>query len=446
MPHIFVSAMPQDQALVDEIRLTLEKSYDNLQISVATTLTEAAVQAEIARANLFIYLSSPQAQASPQRQAELATAARLNIPLHRLIVREAAGAPDQARSRSAVPGGEATDQRVFDLTSRPESNRALFGFYSAINQDLRSKPALPPMPAAPAPEPTAWAEDEADEVSEEREESPAEKEIEDALKSAPPPPPAVARPPAPIKPMPRPSQPEPDRQPAPRKSRSRFPLLAVGLALLVLILLAVLLLSSLSTTYNVLPTPSVSLTEPAQITPGPGVEETVPMVFNPVLLVLSLLLIAGAGLVIWFNRGRGSSPAQAKPLVFISYRRDPSWGQARCITNSLKDRDINVFFDVDSINEGKFAEVIKRAIENCDYFVPILAPVTLESEWVRQEIVYALQHQKPIIPLLVDGFEFDDHTLPAEVREIATHNAINVTHEFYDAAIERLTTRFIRAS
>jgi hypothetical protein len=135
---------------------------------------------------------------------------------------------------------------------------------------------------------------------------------------------------------------------------------------------------------------------------------------------------------------------QDQPHVFISYRRGLSWSLARSIANSLAERGADVFLDVDDINEGRFAEIIEESIRRCDYFIPILAPGTLDSVWVRREIQAALALKKTIIPLLSDGFTMDASSIPADVREIASHNAITIVPEFYDAVIERLARRFLK--
>ncbi|MEO8608613.1 MAG: TIR domain-containing protein [Chloroflexota bacterium] len=175
-------------------------------------------------------------------------------------------------------------------------------------------------------------------------------------------------------------------------------------------------------------------------------------------LLLAIIAVAGVlivGFVVMQRRQVAPKPAPAAsiptpvpsttkpPLVFISYRRGTSWGQARSIEQSLRQRGADVFIDVDDINEGKFAETIQKAITDCDFFLPVLAPGTLESEWVRREIAYAIQLKKTIVPLLIDGFTLDEAHVPLEIAEIASHNAIRVLPEFYEEAMDRLAKRFL---
>ena len=61
-----------------------------------------------------------------------------------------------------------------------------------------------------------------------------------------------------------------------------------------------------------------------------------------------------------------------------------------------------------------------------------------------KEIAFALEQKKTIIPLLSEGYSFDAGTVPAEIKDISSHNAITILPEFYEAAVERLARRFIK--
>ncbi len=169
----------------------------------------------------------------------------------------------------------------------------------------------------------------------------------------------------------------------------------------------------------------------------------------PFIIIIAVVVVGlvGGGYVLSQRNKPASVPLKPQknaPLVFISYRRGPSWGQARSIEQSLRERGANVFIDIDDINEGRFAETIANAIRDCDYFVAVLAPGTLDSPWVRREISAALAQKKIIVPLLVDGFRLDAESIPTEIKDIASHNAITVLPEFYQEAMNRLAERFLR--
>lgn len=136
----------------------------------------------------------------------------------------------------------------------------------------------------------------------------------------------------------------------------------------------------------------------------------------------------------------GQRPAahRAKPTAFISYRRRVGWSIARTIHDRLTAGGADVFLDVDDINEGRFEEIIKKAIERREFFILVLAPGTIDSEWVLKEAVYALQHNRKIIPVLVEGFSLTDNPLPSALAGVQSHNAITLTPEYFNAGMERL--------
>ncbi|MDX2136949.1 MAG: TIR domain-containing protein [Chloroflexota bacterium] len=130
--------------------------------------------------------------------------------------------------------------------------------------------------------------------------------------------------------------------------------------------------------------------------------------------------------------------ATSRTSVFISYNRRLSWGAARAIANSLREHGIDVFLDLDEINVGRFKDVIEQQISMREYFIPILSPGTLESEWVQNEIARALVLNKKIIPLLCDDLSSTDLKLPVLLQDLVHMNAINLKPEFYDNAIQKL--------
>src|SRR5581483_11647913 len=52
---------------------------------------------------------------------------------------------------------------------------------------------------------------------------------------------------------------------------------------------------------------------------------------------------------------------------------------------------------------------LKTKIIECDYFIPLLAPNTLNSESVRKEIQWAYEAQKACIPVWHSGFSVEAH-------------------------------------
>ena len=84
--------------------------------------------------------------------------------------------------------------------------------------------------------------------------------------------------------------------------------------------------------------------------------------------------------------------------VFISYRREGGGGTAGRINDMLTADGYSVSYDVKT-----FREVVVD--KNC--FVRTVDPKTNPKEdWLRQELKYALQLKKNIIPVLLAGASF----------------------------------------
>lgn len=131
--------------------------------------------------------------------------------------------------------------------------------------------------------------------------------------------------------------------------------------------------------------------------------------------------------------------------IFVSYRRGPGASE---VAGRLYDRlaaaygESNVFMDVDTVRPGMdFVEAIGQAIESCDAVLAIIDPnwavdsndrkrIAETNDYVRLEIVSALDHGVTVIPVLVLGAEMPTpDQLPADVRPIANRQAVTVSHE-----------------
>lgn len=137
--------------------------------------------------------------------------------------------------------------------------------------------------------------------------------------------------------------------------------------------------------------------------------------------------------------------------VFISYRRSVSTDAARALFLDLRYNGYDVFLDVDSINSGQFERIILRQIEARAHFVLILTPGTLErciepDDWLRREIEHAMDQQRNIVPLFVSSFTFTgmDQYLTGKLANLPRFNGLNVPHDYFEEAMTRLMTRFLK--
>ena len=65
--------------------------------------------------------------------------------------------------------------------------------------------------------------------------------------------------------------------------------------------------------------------------------------------------------------------------IFISYRREGGDIYAKAICDALKVRGFSVFYDFDSLQGGFFDDRIHKAIEECNDFVLVLPPNSLDG-------------------------------------------------------------------
>lgn len=132
--------------------------------------------------------------------------------------------------------------------------------------------------------------------------------------------------------------------------------------------------------------------------------------------------------------------------AFISYRRDNGFLMAQVIHDRLKERGVNCFLDLEELKSGRFDEKILQSIQDAAVFILVLPKNALdrcinEEDWLRQEILGALQYHKPIIPVMYDGFEWPQKWpdgIPEEMANISKMTGVSGSKEYLPAMIEKL--------
>lgn len=142
---------------------------------------------------------------------------------------------------------------------------------------------------------------------------------------------------------------------------------------------------------------------------------------------------------------------EIEKTVFISYRRKVSWAFARLVFDDLVRHRYDVFMDVETLDSGTFDTIILNQIAARAHFLVVLAPGSLErcnepGDWLRREIEHAMDLQRNIVPVLIDGFDFGqcERYLTGKLKELKRYNGLPLSHDFFDAAMERLRTRFLK--
>lgn len=135
--------------------------------------------------------------------------------------------------------------------------------------------------------------------------------------------------------------------------------------------------------------------------------------------------------------------------IFISYRRT-SYDTANLIATRLKAAGYSVFFDVETLRSGKFNEQLFDVIRHCKDFLLVLPPGALdrcvnEDDWVRLEVMCALENNKNIIPILLNGFQWPDPMLSG-MEELKNYQALTANSiEYFDMSMERLQQKYLHS-
>lgn len=107
--------------------------------------------------------------------------------------------------------------------------------------------------------------------------------------------------------------------------------------------------------------------------------------------------------------------------IFISYRREGGFETANLIASKLKLSGYRVFLDIHSMHSGDFSEQLKEKVKRCKDFVWVLSPTSVKNDdgtvtrvdtlsfrdgvdYFRDEICWAIEYHKIIIPVILDGF------------------------------------------
>lgn len=119
---------------------------------------------------------------------------------------------------------------------------------------------------------------------------------------------------------------------------------------------------------------------------------------------------------------------------------------AQIIHDKLAEKGITSFLDLEELRSGKFNEKLYEAIDNSSNFILILPKGALDrcvsaEDWVRKEILEAIEKKKTIIPVLCDGFDWprDKYdAMPEEICSLENYNAVKSTQDYLSAMIDRL--------
>jgi formylglycine-generating enzyme required for sulfatase activity len=143
--------------------------------------------------------------------------------------------------------------------------------------------------------------------------------------------------------------------------------------------------------------------------------------------------------------------------AFISYRRvDTSWVAGRIFDRLRSKLNIDeAFMDVESLALGsRVKEALDKAVSECDVLLALIGEdwLTIRDEqgqrrldnpndFVRVEIVAALERNIPVIPIVVDATDMPkEEQLPLALRGLANRNALHMRYTSFNQDMGRLET------
>jgi tetratricopeptide (TPR) repeat protein len=138
--------------------------------------------------------------------------------------------------------------------------------------------------------------------------------------------------------------------------------------------------------------------------------------------------------------------------VFISYRRT-NFYTALAVYQDLTQHGYDVFFDYQSIDSGDFEKVIIENIKAKAHFLIILSPSALErckepGDWLRREIETAMDENRNIVPLMMEGFDFGSpaviQALSGKLATLNRFNGLRLYADYFFDAMEKLRNRFLK--
>ena len=127
------------------------------------------------------------------------------------------------------------------------------------------------------------------------------------------------------------------------------------------------------------------------------------------------------------------SKVKPRKDVFISYRVTDGSQFAKNLKENLIKAGYSAYYNPDEQRSGSFPDQILEAIRECKDFLIILSPLCLERllqdeevDWVRTELITAMQLGKNVVPIMMDGVNMPpaSEKLPAHLKFLFTRKGL----------------------
>jgi WD40 repeat protein len=91
--------------------------------------------------------------------------------------------------------------------------------------------------------------------------------------------------------------------------------------------------------------------------------------------------------------------------VFISYAREDKAYVDR-LAKFLRTEGLEVWYDAQLVVGRRFDVDLRQKIEQCAAFILVMTPAANDSAWVQDEFDLAREHDRELMPILLDGKKF----------------------------------------
>jgi hypothetical protein len=137
--------------------------------------------------------------------------------------------------------------------------------------------------------------------------------------------------------------------------------------------------------------------------------------------------------------------------IFLSYRRQGGYETTKHLYDLLTHDNYSVSFDIDTLRNGDFDVELLKRIDECTDFILILNEGALDRcfttdkkwDWLRNELAYALEKNKNIIPVMLDGFREFPKNLPEDIAGVAYKNGPKYDKYYFDDFYRKLKRDFL---
>lgn len=141
--------------------------------------------------------------------------------------------------------------------------------------------------------------------------------------------------------------------------------------------------------------------------------------------------------------------------AFISYRRQTGAIYAKRVKDFFEENGVPVFLDTENLKDytGLFSERLREEIAEAENFILILSQGALEKEMragdvLAQEILYAKEQNKTVIPVLCGGFTYADLAeVPEALRFLSEMECLEIRdmQDFESRFFPSLTRKMVQS-